>query len=66
MTGFEDVDTACCGTGYFEMGFLCNRLTPFSCKDANKYVFWDAFHPTEKTNQIIADYVVKNFLAQFL
>ncbi|CAL2254815.1 unnamed protein product [Prunus armeniaca] len=64
--GFEDAATACCGTGLFEMSYMCNKITPFTCPDANKYVFWDSFHPTEKTNAIIADHVFKNFLAQFL
>ncbi|KAJ9153835.1 hypothetical protein P3X46_027236 [Hevea brasiliensis] len=64
--GFENAAKACCGTGMFEMSYLCNKRSPFTCSDANKYVFWDSFHPTEKTNKIIADYVVKNSLAQFL
>ncbi|XP_050219796.1 GDSL esterase/lipase At4g26790 [Mercurialis annua] len=64
--GFNNAAEACCGTGLFEMGYMCNRRNPFTCSDANKYVFWDSFHPTEKTNQIVADYVVKNCLTQFL
>ncbi|MBA0752163.1 hypothetical protein Gogos_001024 [Gossypium gossypioides] len=63
--GFEDAETACCGTGLFEMSYLCDTMNPFTCSDANKYVFWDAFHPTEKTNAILADYVVKTTLAEF-
>ncbi|VVA25608.1 PREDICTED: GDSL [Prunus dulcis] len=63
--GFEDAETACCGTGLFEMSYMCNKITPFTCSDANKYVFWDSFHPTEKTNAIIADHVFRNCLAQF-
>ncbi|PON91889.1 Lipase [Trema orientale] len=64
--GFEYAAVACCGTGLFEMGYLCDKLSPFTCSDANKYVFWDSFHPTEKTNGIIADHAVKGPLAQFL
>ncbi|XP_062079595.1 GDSL esterase/lipase At4g26790-like [Humulus lupulus] len=64
--GFEDVAVACCGTGLFEMGYLCDMMNHFTCLDANKYVFWDSFHPTEKTNGIIADHAVKGSLAQFL
>ncbi|KAJ8754996.1 hypothetical protein K2173_015508 [Erythroxylum novogranatense] len=63
--GFENAAIACCGTGLFEMSYLCNRKNPFTCPDANKYVFWDAFHPTERTNAIVADHAVKNGLAQF-
>ncbi|KAH9803955.1 GDSL esterase/lipase [Citrus sinensis] len=64
--GFEDIAKACCGTGFFEMGYMCSKINPFTCSDANKYVFWDSFHPTEKTNWIIADHVVRTSLATFL
>lgn len=64
--GFEVVSTSCCGTGTFEMGYQCDQYNRFSCSDATKYVFWDAFHPTDKTNHIIADHLVKTALAQFL
>ncbi|QHN91406.1 hypothetical protein HN51_049782 [Arachis hypogaea] len=64
--GFQSTSVACCGTGMFEMGYACSRGDRFSCSDATKYVFWDAFHPTERTNSIVADYVVKHVLAQFL
>ncbi|XVF81689.1 hypothetical protein PTKIN_Ptkin15bG0175600 [Pterospermum kingtungense] len=53
--GFEVAEEGCCGTGLFETGFLCNRHNPFTCPDANKYVFWDSIHPSQKTNQIISD-----------
>ncbi|BFG26020.1 hypothetical protein CerSpe_122950 [Prunus speciosa] len=52
--GFEVAEVACCATGTFEMSYLCNENNPYTCKDANKYVFWDAFHPTDKTNKILA------------
>lgn len=48
------------------MGYMCNKFNPLTCADADKYVFWDAFHPTEKTNRIVADHVVKHSLAEFL
>ncbi|KAI3457631.1 hypothetical protein Pfo_014294 [Paulownia fortunei] len=64
--GFEVASVACCATGMFEMGYLCDQLNPFTCADANKYVFWDSFHPTEKTNRIIADYLMKHSLHEFL
>lgn len=47
------------------MSYLCIELNPFTCRDANKYVFWDSFHPTEKTNAIIANYAVKTTLSVF-
>ncbi|KAH7533706.1 GDSL esterase/lipase At2g42990 [Ziziphus jujuba] len=65
--GFEEVRIGCCGTGRFEMGFLgCLKDNPFTCPDANRYVFWDSFHPSEKTNYIISDHLLKTCLAKFL
>ncbi|XP_062025694.1 GDSL esterase/lipase At5g41890 [Rosa rugosa] len=53
--GFKDADAPCCG-GYFPP-FLCfmgrNTSSPL-CGDRSKYVFWDAYHPTEAANVIIA------------
>ncbi|PIA53936.1 hypothetical protein AQUCO_00900480v1, partial [Aquilegia coerulea] len=54
--GFEKAALACCASGLFEMSYLCDQYNPLTCKDASKYVFWDSFHPTEKTNFIIADH----------
>ena len=65
VAGFEVAGVACCSTGTFEMGYLCNQYNPFTCSDANKYVFWDAFHPTEKTNKIITDHLIPGLLAKF-
>ncbi|XP_059661147.1 GDSL esterase/lipase At4g26790-like [Cornus florida] len=64
--GFEVTAVACCATGMFEMSYMCDRYNPFTCTDASKYVFWDSFHPTEKTNQIITDHLMKHVLRKFL
>ncbi|XVE78382.1 hypothetical protein DITRI_Ditri13aG0140500 [Diplodiscus trichospermus] len=64
--GFEVTEVGCCATGMFEMGYACSRINPFTCSDADKYVFWDSFHPSEKTNGIVANHVVKTSLAKFL
>ncbi|XP_014502571.1 GDSL esterase/lipase At2g04570 [Vigna radiata var. radiata] len=66
LYGFESTSVACCATGMFEMGYACSRGQMFSCTDASKYVFWDSFHPTEKTNSIVAKYMVLRVLYQFL
>lgn len=66
LIGFEAAGVACCATGMFEMGYACDQYNPLTCKDANKFVFWDAFHPTEKTNQIIVDHLMKTSLHKFL
>lgn len=63
--GFEVAGKACCGTGTFEMSYLCNQENSFTCPDATKYVFWDAFHPTEKTNQIIVNDLLRILLPKF-
>lgn len=62
IAGFEVAERACCSTGFYEMSYLCNRGNPFTCADASKFVFWDSFHPTEKTNKIISDYLLKTVL----
>ncbi|XVE50734.1 hypothetical protein DITRI_Ditri01bG0187300 [Diplodiscus trichospermus] len=64
LFGFENAEIACCGTGFFEMSYLCDKMNPFTCSDANKYIFWDSFHPTEKTNAILADHAFKTALAE--
>ncbi|KAK6918792.1 GDSL lipase/esterase [Dillenia turbinata] len=64
--GFEVTGMACCATGMIEMSYMCDRFNPFTCTDASKYVFWDSFHPTEKTNRIISAYVMKHALGVFL
>ncbi|XP_022733791.1 GDSL esterase/lipase At5g41890 [Durio zibethinus] len=56
--GFENADEPCCG-GYFPP-FICfksrdaNTSASALCEDRSKYVFWDAYHPTEAANLIIA------------
>ncbi|XLR37385.1 hypothetical protein S83_022045 [Arachis hypogaea] len=64
--GYEEVEKACCSTGTFEMSYLCSDQNPLTCTDASKYVFWDAFHPTEKTNHIVSDYLLPKILANFI
>ncbi|KAK2377325.1 GDSL Lipase/Acylhydrolase superfamily protein [Trifolium repens] len=63
--GFEEAEKACCSTGTFEMSYLCSDKNPLTCKDTNKYVFWDAFHPTEKTNRIASNYLIPKLFATF-
>ncbi|KAK4354155.1 hypothetical protein RND71_026349 [Anisodus tanguticus] len=49
--GFEVKDIGCCGVG--------RRITclPLSvpCVNRDQYLFWDAFHPTQAVNQILAN-----------
>ncbi|KAK1300201.1 GDSL esterase/lipase [Acorus calamus] len=51
--GFEMLDKGCCGVGRNNGQITC---LPFQqpCPDQSKYLFWDAFHPTEAANVIYA------------
>ncbi|XP_021724555.1 GDSL esterase/lipase At4g26790-like [Chenopodium quinoa] len=64
--GMDETSKACCGTGLVEMSYLCVLDSSYSCSNADKYVFWDSFHPTEKTNQVIAQHLFKSVLCKFL
>uniref|UniRef100_A0A7N0TAK2 GDSL esterase/lipase n=1 Tax=Kalanchoe fedtschenkoi TaxID=63787 RepID=A0A7N0TAK2_KALFE len=63
--GYDVTGVACCGTGTYEMGYMCDKYNPFTCKDADKYVFWDSFHPTEKTNRIVTQHLLPRLLSEF-
>ncbi|CAD6212278.1 unnamed protein product [Miscanthus lutarioriparius] len=56
--GFENSVRGCCGTGYFETGVLCSLDNALTCEDADKYVFFDAVHPSQRAYKIIADAIV--------
>lgn len=47
--GFEVIDKGCCGVGRNNGQITCLPLQQ-PCNDRNKYLFWDAFHPTEAAN----------------
>ncbi|KAJ4713902.1 GDSL esterase/lipase [Melia azedarach] len=51
--GFNVWDRACCGIGRNQGQITC---LPFAipCMNRNQYIFWDAFHPTEAVNGILA------------
>ncbi|KAF6173221.1 hypothetical protein GIB67_026916 [Kingdonia uniflora] len=66
LYGFDSVAVGCCGTGTIELSYLCKETSPFTCKDANKYVFFDAVHPSEKLYRIVADHLMKTTLSEFL
>ncbi|XP_010465393.1 PREDICTED: GDSL esterase/lipase At3g14820-like [Camelina sativa] len=59
--GFEVADKGCCGTGLIELVELCNKFTPFTCSDPSTYVFFDAYHPSEKAYQIITDKLIDKY-----
>lgn len=58
MIGFKIGDKGCCGTGTLEASILCR----YACSNVDDYVFWDAFHPTEKAYGIL----VRQSLEQYV
>ncbi|XP_020084951.1 GDSL esterase/lipase At5g41890 [Ananas comosus] len=55
--GFVNANDPCCGGSF--PPFLCFRgvdatESSFLCENRTEYVFWDAYHPTEATNLLIA------------
>ncbi|XP_024366401.2 GDSL esterase/lipase At5g22810 [Physcomitrium patens] len=53
--GITEVRTGCCGTGVIETAIACNQASIGTCEDANSYLWWDSFHPTEHAYNILAD-----------
>ncbi|CAI0410224.1 unnamed protein product [Linum tenue] len=51
--GFEVIDKGCCGVGRNNGQITCLPLQQ-PCPDRRKYLFWDAFHPTELANVLLA------------
>lgn len=64
--GFENAAEGCCGTGYIETSVLCGMDQAFTCRDADKYVFFDSVHPSERAYEIVADHVLSTALHVFL
>lgn len=51
--GFTVVDKGCCGVGRNNGQITCLPLQQ-PCQDRRGYLFWDAFHPTEDANIVLA------------
>ncbi|XP_059455359.1 GDSL esterase/lipase EXL3-like isoform X1 [Corylus avellana] len=64
--GLEIANKGCCGTGIFEVSILCNQLDPGTCADDSKYVFFDSYHPTERTYKIIVSQLLQKYIKSFL
>ncbi|KAI3469276.1 hypothetical protein Pfo_025939 [Paulownia fortunei] len=52
--GFENANSACCYVAGRYGGLIPCGPTSKVCEDRSKYVFWDAYHPTDAANYIIA------------
>lgn len=51
--GFKISNTSCCNVDT-SVGGLCLPNSNL-CKNRTEYVFWDAFHPTDAANAVLAD-----------
>lgn len=53
LLGFSVINRGCCGIGRNSGQITC---LPFQtpCANRDRYVFWDAFHPTAAVNIILA------------
>lgn len=51
--GFKYVNESCCGLGHLRAEFPCSPISGL-CLHRSDYVFWDAFHPTDALNSILA------------
>ncbi|KAK8450768.1 hypothetical protein SEVIR_6G089300v4 [Setaria viridis] len=51
--GFSVVDRGCCGIGRNGGQITCLPFMP-PCADRERYLFWDAYHPTAAVNVMIA------------
>jgi phospholipase/lecithinase/hemolysin len=55
--GFASATVACCGQGPYNGIGICTMVSSL-CADRDQFVFWDAFHPTERANKLIAQQYV--------
>ncbi|KAF7840200.1 GDSL esterase/lipase [Senna tora] len=51
--GFSVSDRACCGVGRNQGLITCLPLS-IPCTNREEYVFWDAFHPSQAANEVLA------------
>ncbi|KAL6188463.1 hypothetical protein ACLB2K_039856 [Fragaria x ananassa] len=53
--GFENANSACCRVAGRYGGLIpCGPQLSMVCEDRSKYVFWDAYRPSDASNIIIA------------
>ncbi|CAN8232860.1 unnamed protein product [Cochlearia groenlandica] len=59
--GFKVANTSCCNVDT-SVGGLCLPNSKM-CKNRKDFVFWDAFHPSDSANQILADRLFSSLLS---
>ncbi|KAH9299956.1 hypothetical protein KI387_011539 [Taxus chinensis] len=57
--GFKYVNKACCGIGKFGGFFICMPEYPV-CRKEKDYLFWDAYHPTDRMLKQMVDLLWEN------
>ncbi|XP_071702382.1 GDSL esterase/lipase LTL1-like [Rutidosis leptorrhynchoides] len=55
--GFVTSKVACCGQGPYNGIGICTKVSNL-CADRNAYVFWDAFHLTERANRLVVQQIL--------
>ncbi|XP_068312976.1 GDSL esterase/lipase EXL3-like [Pyrus communis] len=63
--GFKVVEQGCCGTGIIEVAVLCNKYDS-TCENRSDYIFWDSYHPTERTYNVLIPSIIKKYINDFL
>lgn len=51
--GFANTTAACCGYGMLGGMVQCGVGEFTVCKDPGEFLFWDFFHPSERTYQLV-------------
>ncbi|KAJ4848719.1 GDSL esterase/lipase exl3, partial [Turnera subulata] len=64
--GFTVGNKGCCGTGAVEVAILCNQWTPVTCANISDHVFWDSYHPTERTYTALVKELIPKYKDSFL
>ena len=52
--GFTTVNKGCCGLGPYNGAIPC-LPTLIPCHDRSAHLFWDPYHPTDKTNVLLGN-----------
>lgn len=60
--GFKVSNTSCCKVDT-KLGGLCLSNSKL-CTNRSEYVFWDAFHPSDAANVVLADHFFSTIVAK--
>ncbi|XP_010471117.1 PREDICTED: GDSL esterase/lipase 6-like [Camelina sativa] len=52
--GFTDISNACCGNGTLGGLVQCGREGYKICNNPDEFLFWDFYHPTERTYHLMS------------